>query len=242
MSFKIRQIIPLSLLLMTSVLNTAHAQNFSEFPVADFTELCVDDGVKVIYHVTSEGDAPRVFVNGGTDETMSMVTVQSGKEKLIVRLTDDGLKCSNLPTLTVTSSKLIKVQNNGDSLVVVENNCAVPKFSARLEGNGLLQVNHIEAEEVSVSKFTGKGTVTVSGQCEKASLSNTGTGCVDCAALKAADAKCNIVGTGHIYCNVSGILSVTGVSGTIFFTGMPSDIKNRALGVKLRPIEQLKAQ
>lgn len=221
---------------------TAAAQESRQYQikVGDFTELYVMDNINVNY--TNQPDGVCTVTFDATDPTASLVSVESKKEKLTLRLTDDGLKTTSVPTLNVCSTMLFKAQNNGDSTVTVTNTPHIPKFTGRLEGNGSLIVNDIDATEVNMKKFTGKGEIVVTGKCQTASLGNTGTGTVNCAGLKAEDSKCNILGTGAIYTCVSGTLSVTGVSGTIYYTGNPADIKSRALGVKLRAIEQLRAE
>lgn len=231
-----------ALLLSASAALLADTQVARQISVPDFQTLVVMDGVDVTYHHADSTGTGTVNFIGGNPSTLSMVTVDEGKEKITVRLSDDGLNASGLPRLEVFSSKLTKVQNNGDSTVRVLSNPVVEKFSVRLEGNGTIEARGIQAREVNVSKFTGKGTVTVEGTCQKASIKNTGTGKVDCGSLETVDAKCNILGTGKIYCNVSGQLKLTGVSGTVYFTGHPTNIKNIALGVKLIPVEQMIAE
>ena len=224
-----------ALLLLPSVHAAAKTYEIPE--VADFTELVVADPVNVVYS-TAPGGATAVV--SGPDATVSYVIVESAKGKMTIRLSDDGLNARDLPTVTVTSAKLVKAQNNTDSTLTVNLRPAerLDKFNGRLEGNGVLTITGIDATEVSLKKFTGRGVITASGSCGVLSVNNTGTGSINCADLTAREAKCKVVGTGSIYVHVTEQLSVTGVSGTVYYTGTPAEIKSRTLGVKLRPIEQ----
>lgn len=218
----------------------AGAKTYEIPEVADFTELTVMDPVNVVY-TTAPGGATAVI--SGPDATVSYVIVESSKGKMTVRLSDDGLNARDLPTVTVTSPKLVKAQNNTDSTLTVNaGDIRLDKFTGRLEGNGVLNLSGLNAVEVSVKKFTGRGVINASGACDVLSANNTGTGSINCGALTARDVKCKVVGTGSIYVHVTNLLSVTGVSGTVYYTGTPSEIKSRSLGVKLKPIEQQPAE
>lgn len=231
-------------ILITAIMAMAslecRAKTYEIPEVADFTELTVMDPVNVVYS-TAPGGATAVI--SGPDATVSHVIVESAKGKMTIRLSDDGLYATQLPTVTVTSPKLVKAQNNTDSTLTVHaGDIRLEKFTARLEGNGTLNLSGVNAEEVSIKKFTGRGVIDASGVCDKLSVNNTGTGSINCAALTATDANCKVVGTGAIYVYVTNLLSVTGVSGTVYYTGTPSEIKSRTLGVKLKPIEQQPAE
>lgn len=213
-----RSILLAAILLPLAILS-GEARTYEIPEVADFTELTVMDPVNVVYS-PAPGGATAVIT--GPDETVSYVIIESAKGKMTVRLSDDGLNASNLPIVKVTSPKIVKVQNNTDSTLTVDaGGERVEKFTVRLEGNGRLDVTGVNAGEVNVKKFTGRGVITVSGSCDVLSASNTGTGSVDCGGLAARDAKCRVVGTGNIYTHLSGVLSVTGVSGTVYYTGTP---------------------
>lgn len=229
----------ITLISLLGLINVSLGAKTYEIGISDFTDLTVRDGISVSYTNSNGNQKARII---GDDDNVSKISVESRGDKLVVSLTDAGLSSSFIPRVEVTSTMLFKVQNNGDSTVTVRNTPKVPKFSGRLEGNGALIIEDLDATEVTIKKFTGKGDIKVTGVCETASIGNTGAGAVDCAGLKAVDAKCNVLGTGSIYVNASGILSVTGVNGTVFFTGYPTEMKSRALGVKLRPIEQQPAE
>lgn len=210
-------------------------------PVTDFTELVVMDGINVTY-TGGDGENPRVSFTAD-DASASIISVEAKKEKLVLRITPEGIAAGTpIPDLRVSSSKLEKVQNNGDSTVTVTANPHVIKFKGRLEGNGSLTLDSLDATEVNLKIFTGKGVITAEGVCETVSLGNTGTGVLDAAALKAEDAKCNVLGPGCIYVFVRNRLNVTGVSGTIYYAGNPADIRSRALSVKLRPLDRQHAE
>ncbi|MCM1336544.1 MAG: DUF2807 domain-containing protein [Candidatus Amulumruptor caecigallinarius] len=218
----------------------AGAKTYEIPEVADFTELTVADPVNVVYN-NAPGGATAVI--SGPDATVSYVIVESAKGKMTIRLSDDGLNATDLPTVTVTSPRLVKAQNNTDSTLTVNlSGERLEKFTGRLEGNGRLDINGLNAGEVNVKKFTGRGVINASGECDVLSANNTGTGSINCGGLTAGESKCKVVGTGSICTHVTKTLSVTGVSGTVYYTGTPAEIKSRTLGVKLRPIEQQPAE
>ena len=208
----------------------------------DFTELKVLDGINVDYSIAPSADSVQAHFEA-PDNMASAIRFEQKDSRLTIRLSEEMMDAKSIPTVHVSSTMLVKIQNNGDSTVTANTgNVRVPKFQVRLEGNGSLIVAGVSAPEVNVKKFTGRGTIAVEGECTTASIGNTGTGSVNCASLLSQDAKGNVIGTGSIYCHATGTLSVTGMSGTVYFGGNPKDIKSRTLGVKLKPIEQLEAE
>lgn len=229
-----------AMMAMAAVINAQTVKDYS-LKLNDFTELRVLDGINVNYIPTSSADSVRAWFEA-PDNMASAVKFEQKDGRLTLRLSENMLEAQGIPTVNVASTMLIKIQNNGDSTVTAMTDVRVPKFQARLEGNGHLNISGINAPEVNIKKFTGNGTITVEGECTTASIGNTGTGSVNCASLLTQNAKCNIIGTGSIYCYATASLSVTGMSGTVYFGGNPKDIKSRALGVKMKPIEQLEAE
>ncbi len=228
-------------IILTAHLTSAQTLKPYSLKLNDFTELKVLDDINVNYSTTASADSVEAHFEA-PDNMVSAIRFEQKDGRLTLRLSENMLEAKGIPTVHVSSTMLIKIQNNGDSTVTAMTDVRVPKFQARLEGNGKLAIVGVNAPEVNVKKFTGNGTITVEGECTTASIGNTGTGIVNCAALLSQTAKCNIIGTGSIYCHASQTLSVTGMSGTIYFGGNPRDIKSRSLGVKLKPIEQLEAQ
>lgn len=210
----------------------AEPQRFA-LKVADFTTLKVVDPVNVDYKTNADSAGYIVFTC--EPSTASYLLFEPGKKKLSVKLSTDYPTHIPLPTVTVYSSSLDKIENSGDSLVRVISPKCGEKFSAKLIGNGRLDVSNLNAQEVNGKIETGKGTLTIEGECTYVSLSSTGKGHIQADDLQAIDGKCSLWGTGSIGCNVRGKLTVVGLgSGTVFYSGQPREITNNGGGIKLK--------
>lgn len=210
----------------------AEPQRFS-LKVADFSTLKVVDPVNVDYR--SSADSAGYIVFDCDPATASYLLFEPGKKKLSVKVSTDYLPHIPLPTVTVYSSFLDKIENSGDSLVRAFAPRCDEKFSAKLIGNGRLVIHGVDAAEVNGKIETGKGTLIIDGECTYTSLSSTGKGHIQADELQAIDGKCSLWGTGSIGCNVRGKLSVVGLgSGTVFYRGQPREIINNGGGIKLK--------
>ena len=207
-----------------------------ELDVKDFTELKVTDGINVDYKCNPDSAGKAVF--NTSPELASAIYFVPGKSKLEIQLaTKENGKYEGLPTVTVYSNFLSKVENSGDSLVRVVSLAPGPKLKARVIGNGHMLVRNVKANQVDASIDTGNGTITIYGSTDHAQLSTTGKGNIQADALTANTVKCSLWGTGSIGCNPKDELSVMGAgSGTVYYKGKPT-IKNRSVGVKTSPID-----
>lgn len=190
-----------------------------EVDVQDFYELKVSHGVNVDYRCVPDSAGKAVFM-AEPGMVSSIFFKTSGGKLVIERAADsDGI---GIPTITVYSNYLNKVENYGDSTVRVLSVAAAPKIKARVVGNGAMSLRNIRCTEFEGSIDTGSGSLTVSGDCTRAKLSLTGTGQFQADELKATDVTCYTWGTGSIGCWATGTLSVRGAaSGTIYYKGTP---------------------
>ena len=204
--------------------------------LGEFTQLRIRHGIPVDYVCSNDSSGLITFT--GTKELTEALTFDlTTKGKLTISLEPRNFD-GKIGRVTVRSRQLVSVENEGDSAVRVLGINSCPVFKAKQTGNGTISVRDITANQVEISTKLGHGAVTVNGSCELAKLNCTGTGAISAGDLVAKDIKCTLFGTGNIDCNVSGVLSVTGAgSGTILYTGTPTEIKSKSAGIKLVPID-----
>lgn len=205
----------------------------------DFQELRVRGPLNVEY-VCSADSAGLILIDGAAEEQLSWVEATGSGRKLTLNLKmlDEQISTPrNLPSVRVYSSYLTKVDNEGDSTVIVNSPAAGARFSARVIGNGRISVRSIKAGEVEGSILSGHGIVALSGDCNKASLKLTGTGVIQADALRATEAYVWCTGTGTVGVWAVKNLTLKGAgSGTVYIKGTP-DIKQKTVGVKIQMIE-----
>ena len=208
-----------------------------EVAVRDFSELKIVHGININYVCNPDSAGKAVFIS--TDKHVSMFLFNNTNNRLEIQLmAEDNDIPTNIPTITVYSNTLSKVENSGDSTVTVTNAAPCPKFKARLIGNGCIVVKNIETTELDGSIDTGNGQLLISGTTNSAKLSSTGTGEIIADELTSNNTKCMLFGTGSIHCQAQKSLSVAGMaSGKVFYKGNPSQIKKRSVGVKLIPLD-----
>lgn len=205
----------------------------------DFQELRVRGPLNVEYF-NSPDSAGLILISGAAEEQLSWVEANGSGRKLTLRLRmpdEQNVTPQNLPSVRVYSSYLTKVDNEGDSTVIVNKPAAGARFSARIIGNGRISVRNIKAGEVEGTVLSGNGIVALSGDANKASLKVTGAGVIQADALRATEAFTWCTGTGTIGVWAVKNLTIKGVgSGTVYVKGTP-DIKQKTMGVKLQMIE-----
>lgn len=226
------------LIIATSVVSAQKLSRY-ELDVKDFTELKVIEGINVNYVCNPDSTGRAVFI--ATDELASVLMFNNTKGRLEMQIATDGIDYKNLPTVTVYSKFLTKVENSGDSTVRVLNVASCPNFKARLIGNGRLIVKGIDVTSLDGSIDTGNGQLILYGKCESAKLSCTGTGTIQADELVSNDTKCVMLGTGTIGCQALTSLNVVGASsGKVYYKGNPEQIKKRSVGVKIIPLDNEK--
>ena len=229
------QIASLILLISTAFIAKAQGYNNYDLNIGEFSELRVLDGINVDYTCATDS-AGRVFFDCQPDLASAFIFSNKGG-KLTIQKKKKKIGTRNLPRLKVCSKFLTKVENTGDSTLRVLSIKEMPKFEAKLEGNGNLIVRHVEANEVKGIMRLGNGTLIISGRCDNAKLNLTGTGVIQADELVAGDASVSAKGTGSIGVNAVNNLGVFGMGSTsIYYKGTPA-IKNRSVGLKLMPMK-----
>ena len=191
-----------------------------------------------MYHESA--DSAGVAVYTATPEIADKILFESSPKRLKIAVANDETAIiKDLPTVHVYSTTLGKVENSGDSTVAVHlGGVALPTFKARLVGNGTLIVDGIYVNSIEGRISTGNGRLSLAGRTATAKLSNMGTGSIEAGSLEAKDVKCWMIGTGPVDCNATENLNVIGAgSGTVYYTGNPSKVTNRSIGVKPEAIE-----
>ena len=231
-----KTILTIALLAATA---TASAQQTTryEVDVTDFNELKVTDGINVDYVCSPDSAGKAVF--HATPEMASQIIFQPDKSKLNIQLVPKAERVNReLPTVTVYSSYLTHVENDGDSLVRVLSIAPGPKVKARIIGNGRLSVRGLKANTVEGNIDTGNGTLVLYGTCNDAKLTCTGTGNIQADALEAQEVNVILTGTGTVGCNAAKKQYVKGLgSGKVYYGGNP-EIKKRGVGIKALPLEE----
>lgn len=236
-----RKIIAIAAILITGSI-TAYGASPKRYTinVKDFSELRVVESLKVNYVCNEDSAGFATFI--AEPEIASVLMFTNNNERLDLQIATDGINYDHLPTITVYSRFLTKVENSGDSLVRVHSLKPVPKFTARLIGNGHLAVHGIDATNVDANLDTGNGTILLKGKTSKASLKAVGTGSIQADELASNEVNCMLLGTGYIGCAPENTLHVKGVNGKVYYTGAPQNIKNRSWGVKLIPLDENSAE
>lgn len=207
-----------------------------ELDVKEFYELKVIEGINVNYVCNPDSAGKAVFTTTADLASVLMFTNNNGK--LEMQIATDGISYHNLPTVTVYSKFLTRVENSGDSTVKVITVTPCPRFKARLIGNGRLVVRDLNVTTLEADIRTGNGTLVVNGKCDSAKYNTTGSGVIQADDMEAGNVKCTLAGTGSIGCWTSGKLSIIGAaSGKVHYRGTPTEIKNMSIGVKAEPID-----
>ncbi len=205
----------------------------------DFQELRVRGPLNVEY-VSAPDSAGLIVISGAAEEQLSWVEASGSARKLTLRMNIPAEQIStpqNLPSVRVYSSYLTKIDNEGDSTVILNSPAAGAQFTARIIGNGRISVRAIKAGEVNASIISGHGIIALSGDCNKANLKLTGTGVIQADALRATEGFVWCTGTGTVGVWAVKNLTIKGAgSGTVYVKGTP-DIKQKTVGVKLQMIE-----
>lgn len=214
----------------------AEESTLHELNIQDFTELKVIEGINVNYVCNPDSAGKAIFTS--SNKYASMLIFNNKNSKLEIQLTTNGSSHQDLPTVTVFSRFLSKVENSGDSTIIVYKTAPCSNFKARVIGNGKIIIRDIDVANFDGSIDTGNGQLIVSGACQNAKLSNTGTGTIQADELKSDNTNCRMLGTGTIGCNTNKTLNVSGASsGKVYYKGTPQKIKNRSIGIKIIPLD-----
>jgi len=217
---------------------TAGAQKHEVY-IADFDKLIVVDDINVIYRCVPDSAGNLVFY-GDKESADCLLIKNDTKGKLTIQVTTEAANRKDIPTLTVYSSNLISVFNEGKRGVSVNLLPKCEKFKAVLSDNGSIILNNVNAESLTLQIITGAGSITASGKTEKLDVKLVGTGNIHAEEVRADKVNCNMTGTGKVYCNLTGgELYIKGSgTGRVFYKGQPEKIKTRKMGtLKAIPLE-----
>lgn len=210
-----------------------------ELNVKDFSQLIVDDGFNVEYRSSNDSTGYAVF-SASKEVADKILFENNNKGKLVIQKAfhNDGELIEDLPTITVYSRFLKEVKNNGDSTVRIMSVRPLLEFKATVVGNGRLVIRDLDCSKFDGAIKTGNGTLVVTGKCETAVLSNTGTGAIQADGLEAQNVSARFFGTGTTGCWATNVLTVKGVmAGKLYYRNKPGRIRNYSVGVKIYTLE-----
>lgn len=222
------------LVLMTAGLRAE--ERMYRLDVGEFNELKVVDGINVEFFCDSERAGTVEFA--APAEMASSIMFEPKKSKLTIMLASRSEPYTNLPTVRVYSSYLAKVSNEGDSLVRINSVADGAKFSCKVIGNGAVEVVSVKATDVEANLLTGRGTITIAGRANNASLKVTGSGRINALGLEAENINCKMTGTGTVECHPLKSLKMSGLGGTLKYLGTPEIETGLINRVKLLRLDQ----
>lgn len=188
--------------------------------VGMFDRLSVYDNVNVVYRCVPDSAGMVVFEGVEDFANAFIFTNSNGNLKIQVNTEDVGKP--DLPVVYAYSDFLIEVENSSVFTVRIDKNAPVPKFTAKLIGNGEIVADRLSCTEVNANLMTGNGHIILSGETQTAKLKMVGTGLIQADRLKANRVKCSIMGSGSIGCWAVEKLDVRGIGSTkIYYKGDP---------------------
>ena len=220
---------------LTGICSASAQTSKYELNVGDFTSLNLVDGINVEYKCHEDSAGYAVF---NTSPQIADQLIFDASKKGVLKIEkafhDENELVLGLPVIHVYSRFLTKVENAGDSTLVVEQLKSCPQFCARVIGNGRIVVKNIDCQEFEGRISTGNGSIVATGKCDKAKLVNVGSGSIQADRLEAKDASCRFFGGGTIGIWPTGTLSVKGMfPGKLYYRGEPQKIKNYGMGPKI---------
>lgn len=211
------------------------------YKVGPFDQLQVRGNVNVVYRCNPDSTGFATYNDDFCKNEPFELSVNNGK--LQIKVLHELADPKNMPTIYLYSDFLKSVENEGDSTVNVDLYAGVPVFSAKLIGNGHINVNNLRATKVNVSLPTGAGQIVVSGKCDEASITMIGTGTIMADRLEAGKVSCKVVGTGTIGCWAEDKLDVRGLGTTkVFYRGNPEVKKVGLAKISALPEEKEKTE
>lgn len=223
-------------MIVTSLVAMAESNRKYEIRLTDFTNLEVDNNIRVDYKVNADSAGIAVFY--ATDRMASQLYfADNHKGKVEIQNCAECTGIMEYPHVTIYSTTLRRIMNSGDSLVTVTGLQPIERFEAIVCGNGMLVVDNVEAAKVDVKLATGNGQITINGSCKQANINCTGTGTIQADRLHATEGKVTIMGTGTVGCDVVETLTIQGMgSGKVYYRTEPGKIKSRSIGIKYMPL------
>lgn len=225
-----KKILFILLLTVTSFLSTS-AREYHR-TIGDFTSISVVDSIPVVYRCVPDSAGSVAF--DADPEVADAIFLQVRKGELKISISTEYVFSRKLPTLYVYSDFLQKIYNSSNATVRIFDPAPVPQFSAKLIGNGNIEVEGIKATTVKAKVETGNGQITLQGECNQARLNLTGTGTIQADLLKAKNVDCNTVGTGTIGCWPEISLKTRCLGSTKFYYKGDPAINKRGGGKLIR--------
>lgn len=201
----------------------------------DFSKLRVYDNMTVVYE--SRPDSAGYAVLTCDDSLADAFIFSMNGDVLSAHVSTEYANVESLPTVHVYSNFLTYIESSSSARVTAAKVAACPEFSCRLIGNGQMSVDDIHTKTLKASLDTGRGTLAISGKCEKALLKMIGTGTISADRLACKSVICTAFGTGSIGCAPTDLLKLRGLgSTTVYYRGTPRKVVKAGLG-KLEHLE-----
>lgn len=229
-----KKFILMAILAVTTLTVVAAEQKRYELDVKDFNSLKVVHSINVDYICNPDSAGMAVFTASSDRASTLMFSNNSGS--LSIQLAVEDRQLSEIPSVTVYSSTLEKIENDGDSTVRVLSVAPNVKFQGKVIGNGRLSIRDIRSSEVKLTLATGNGVIVANGTVSNLKINFSGTGTIQADSLQSEEVNIRAGGTGAIGCYATSKLNVYGAGSTkIYYKGSP-EIKNRSIGIKTQPI------
>ncbi len=217
--------------MLAVAVSSVSAQHRYEKDLGAFQHIRVLDAVSV--EVVCNADSAGKVVFYAHDEAVPRILFENNAKGRLTIQTDNAINPVKLPRIKVYAGDLKSVENGSDSTLVLNTNgVKFTEIKVKTSGNGMLQVNDINAVIADASINTGSGKIVLFGKCQELNASNVGKGVIDAFGLDAGKVSCRIVGTGEVSCTVNGgELSLRGSgTGKLFYKGKPSKVSVKQLG------------
>ena len=171
------------------------------------------------------------------DNYIELYKFDSKNGKLGIGFTKDNINIHTKDVkITVYTTKLNTVHNSGTASMSMDS-LNTDRLEVKNSGVGSFMLNKVVANDVTV-RCSGVGDVAISGQCDNADLSCSGTGHIRAKDLKSQNTKARVSGVGSISCHATEYLDgkVTGV-GLLEYAGNPKKIdKNNPTTGKIKAL------
>lgn len=225
----------LFLMAVTAVTLTANADTTYRVRTHDFSRVKVYDNMSVVCKCNPDSAGYAVFTCD--DRLADAFIFSENNGTLSMHVATEYVDVKTLPVVTVYSTFLTCVESSSSGDVKVDKPTGCPEFKCRLIGNGSISINDVNANIVKASLDTGKGSLSISGKCNKAQYKMIGTGCINAEQLESNTALCSVLGTGSISCAPEELLKLRGLgSTTVYYKGNPRKITKAGLG-KIVPLK-----
>lgn len=206
-----------------------NAEKTYTLEIGQFEKLKVSTNVNIIYKNLPDSTGMARYVAPEGHDNLFLIT---NKNNVTLRIQSQDTQWTKgvLPTLYLYSNFLTEVESSSDLVVDIESVAPCATFNVNQIGNGTIDVENVNCNNLSASITTGNGVINISGICVEASFRMIGTGLIAADRLRADKVNCKILGTGSIGCWPIDNLNVKGLGTTkIYYKGKP-DIRKSGGG------------